>query len=155
MKEIPLSQGKIAIVDDDDFEKLNKHKWYALTDGRGHTHYVIRNSPRSSRHRNSIKMHRVIMNPPKGKEIDHINGNALDNRKENLRIVTHRQNMQNQHISKTSKHPGVYWDKKNEIWSAQIRFGGKRRHLGRFADEGEAATTYRVACVVLTGVEAL
>lgn len=152
MKEIPLTQGKSALVDDEDYPRLSKPRWYAQKDGR--TWYAGRHSqtdPAGNRH--LILMHRAIIDLPKGMEIDHINGNGLDNRKENLRVVTKRQNQQNWHIRKTSKYPGVGWHKGKGRWQAQIRIKGKKTHLGYFTDELEAATTYSVACAVLCGVE--
>lgn len=76
-------------------------------------------------------------------EIDHINGNGLDNRKENLRFVTHRQNMQNQHRQKTSVFPGVCFDKRVGRWASQIRVNGKLKHFGSFTSEGIAFNFYR------------
>jgi hypothetical protein len=82
------------------------------------------------------------MNTPKGMETDHKNGNGLDNQKSNLRIVTHRQNCQNQHINKTSKYVGLYWDKKANKWTSRIVINGKQKNLGSFDSEEEAYKSY-------------
>lgn len=92
----------------------------------------------------AISMHRVIMNTPKGMETDHINGNGLDNRRENLRIVTRRENQQNRHGFKTSKYPGV--SKVKNRWTAHIHINKKQNYLGSFKDEEKAARRYRIAC---------
>jgi transcription initiation factor TFIID subunit TAF12 len=78
--------------------------------------------------------------------VDHINGNGLDNRKENLRFVTRRQNMQNRHIiTNSSKYPGVSWHDSNQKWQARIRIGDKEKYLGVFATEKAAFTAYKEA----------
>ena len=149
MKQIPLTQGKIALVDDEDYSDLMRFKWFAFK--KGNSFYVRRNSPMVQGRQSAILMHRVIINPSDDLEIDHINGDGLDNRKENLRIVTHRQNCQNRHEVKTSRYPGVHWNKMKKKWHSLIQVNGIRKHLGYFKDELDAATTYRVACVVLGG----
>lgn len=151
MKEIPLTQGKVALVDDEDYLELSKHKWYARKDGN--TYYAERQNPRDpvTHKQTKILMHAIIVGTPKGMETDHINGYGLDNRRENLRIVTTRQNGQNRHHIKSSKYPGVTWNKCKGKWESQININGSVRHLGCFEIEIDAATTYRVACAVLIG----
>lgn len=91
MKLIPLTQGMVAIVDDEDFPRISSVKWSVQKNCN--TFYAKRNTPAINGKRQGIElMHRWVLNPPVGKEIDHINGNGLDNRKINLRAVTHRQN---------------------------------------------------------------
>ena len=105
MKKIELTQGKFALVDDEDFEWLNQWKWYA--NHLGYTWYVVR----SVRYDNEVKailMHRSILNAKIGEEIDHINHNGLDNRKKNLRICTRSQNNMNRNkLRGTYKYKGV------------------------------------------------
>lgn len=91
-------------------------------------------------------MHAVIAGTPKGMDTDHINGNGLDNRRCNLRIVTARQNQQNQNIQKSSKYPGVHWQKDARKWRAQIRVNGKQQYLGYYDDEETAGIVYAMAC---------
>lgn len=131
MKEIKLKHGEIVLVDDQDFEELNKYKWCLNSGG-----YASR---RIDTH-TSILMHRQVMNTPKGLETDHINGNKLDNRRENLRNVTHSQNQLHSRLPKTntSGHKGIVWDKKNNKWQAQIKVNQKNHHLGRFIELEEA-----------------
>jgi hypothetical protein len=154
MMEIPLTRGLVALVDDEDFEKLNEHKWYAHY-GKG-TWYGARHAysgTGENEHKRRVVelMHRVILKPPSDMECDHINGNGLDNRKANLRIVSTRGNQQNQHRIKSSRYPGVEWHKASKRWRAKIRYGGWQRDLGYYREEVDAAAVYRVACAVLTG----
>ena len=135
MKTINLTQGLEAMVDDEDFEELSKFRWYALKSRR--TFYAVRASRESK-----IRMHRVICNAPKGMQVDHIDGNGLNNCKSNLRIVTSRQNQQNIHTKKSSVFPGVSWCTSTKKWRAQIRINGKQKHIGRFEIEVEAYSGY-------------
>ena len=145
MKEIPLTQGKVALVDDNDYNELSKYKWYSSE--RRNTCYAERMSWNKILHnQKTSRMHHIIMHLPSNIEIDHINGNGLDNRRENLRAVTRRQNQQNQHVPKTSKYPGVSWNKRAKMWGSYIHINGKKCHLGYYANEEKAALRYRIAC---------
>jgi hypothetical protein len=92
-------------------------------------------------------MHRaVIGEPPLGMEVDHIDGNGLNNCRDNLRFVTRRQNMQNNvNASVTSKLPGVSWDKKRGKWKAYIKVDGIHKDIGRFKSEADAFSAYNTA----------
>lgn len=146
-REIPLTQGKVALVDDEDYPELSKFKWCAMKRPTGN-YYAVRQSPKDPvTHKSiTIRMHAVIVGTPGGLETDHIDGDGLNNRRCNLRIVTSRQNHQNLHIPKSSKYPGVTWDKRASKWHAQIQVNDKRRHLGYYDDEETAARRYRIAC---------
>lgn len=148
MKKIPLTQGLFALVDDEDFEYLNQWKWYALKDGN--TFYAVRKSKSVNGKRDLVRMHVEVLGKKEGFVSDHINGNGLDNRRhENLRHVTHRQNLQNRHSEKSSKYPGVSWRKETSQWLAQIRLDGKKKYLGYFASEEEASQAYQTAAGAL------
>jgi len=144
-RRIPLTQGKYAIVDPEDYERLNKYKWYASEGGS--TFYAARCvwEPVNKKKR-TIKMHREIINPPHPLVVDHINRNGLDNRKANLRPATKSQNTINKPCIKQkgahSKYLGVTWQKSINKWQAQIRAKGKPRVIGYFNDEIEAAKAY-------------
>jgi hypothetical protein len=145
MREIELTQGKTALVDDSDFERLNQFKWFAQ---KGKiTFYARRMSPAINGKQGVINMHHeIIGRPPIGLMSDHEDGNGLNNLKSNLRFVTNRQNSQNkQNIKKTSKYPGIYWHKKGKKWHARIQINGKTKSLGLFTDEREAFEAYRNA----------
>jgi hypothetical protein len=141
-KIITLTKGKETIVDDEDFEELSKHKWFITKK------YASRHSPNGF-----IYMHRVIMKTPDGMETDHINGDYLDNRHENLRICTTSENQRNKRIqaNNTSGYKGVCWDKKNKKWCAQIKCNGISKKLGRFENIFDAARSYDIAAKKLFG----
>ncbi len=139
MKKIKLTQNKIAIVDNDVFNEIKKYKWYARK--CRNTFYAQRKFPFASINGqlsewHNVMMHNFIMNPVQGKFVDHINRNGLDNRKKNLRIVTHSQNHFNEKIRTDNKsgHKGVYFKKQNNRWIAQL--GNK--YLGCFKTIEEA-----------------
>jgi hypothetical protein len=140
VKEITLTQGKVAIVDDCDYEELIKHKWYAHAMGRKKIfYYAIRQEARSRQ----IQMHNAIL-PHTGHSlvVDHIDGDSLNNRRNNLRLVTLRQNCQNRHHKKTSKYCGVSWYKRKCKWGADITINGRNHNLGLFEIEEDARDAY-------------
>lgn len=147
MKRIKLTQGKFAIVDDKDFEYLNQFKWFAQKDG--YTWYALRRG----KQRKIVRMHRLLTGISKGKSIDHINGNGLDNRRENLRICTQQQNICNSRKRKntSSKYKGVSWYARGHKWAAYIQTKNKQKHLGYFDKAIEAALAYNTAAKKLHG----
>lgn len=144
MREIKLTQGKIAIVDDEDFERLNQFKWFAYKNQSG-TWYAGRNSKIINGKRFTIRIHREIMNALAGVQVDHVNGDGLFNCKENLRLCTHQQNGFNKiNPDKDNKLgiKGVYRAKGNKKCHVQIRISGKKIHLGYFNLPDEADQAY-------------
>ena len=141
MKKIELTKGKVALVDDDDFDELSKHKWCVSKDGNNF--YAIRSIKIDGKKR-TVKMHRVIMQTPKGMDTDHIDHDGLDNRKENLRICTHTENLMNtgKYKNNVSGYKGVSWDNSRSKWKSQIKFNKKIIILGRFTDKEEAYKAY-------------
>lgn len=141
MKQIPLSQGKVALVDDEDFEKVNKYRWRF-----GCKDYAVRGSGTSAKgNYRTHYMHRVILNAPENLQIDHKNRNKLDNRKDNLRLATNAQNQTNslrKLCFKTSRFKGVSWSKQKHKWEVRLSVDGKRIYAGRYTDEHEAARVY-------------
>jgi hypothetical protein len=143
---IPLTRGKFAIVDADDYQFLSKYTWFA--EGTSKHCYAVR-----KKNGRSIKMHRQIMNAPDHLVVDHIDHNGLNNRKENLRICTFAENCRNirSTASKTSKYKGVHWNKRMKKWAAQITFENKTYHLGYFTNETAAARAYDEKAAELHG----
>jgi hypothetical protein len=149
MKKIPLTQGKFAIVDDEDFAMLSVYKWHCMGDGWNvyavrcpqRKEYTTRNT------RKSIRMHRVILGYTGKLVVDHINGDSLDNRKKNLRICSHRDNIINSGMRKnnTSGFKGVTWREKNHRWVVTIQTGERQIEIGTFVDKIEAAIAYNDA----------
>lgn len=140
MAEIPLTRGLVAIVDDADLPLVSDRKWHAVTSRT--TVYAAHTTYPPPRRIES--MHRVILGlGPRYPEVDHINGNGLDNRRENLRLAEHRQNMGNMRprAGGSSRFKGVC-RKQNGRWQAYITVNGKRLHLGYHADETAAAKAY-------------
>lgn len=136
VKEIELTKGLKVLVDDEDYQLLSEFSWYAV---KG---YAV--------NRNLKFMHRFIMRYPHGYQVDHINGNKLDNRKENLRLCSNRENCRNQGkngVNKSSKFKGVSFSKERRKWVTAIRVDGKRRFLGKFKTEIEAAKAYDKAAL--------
>jgi hypothetical protein len=141
-RRIPLTQGKYAIIDPEDFERLNKHKWYAANGG--HTFYALRHK-RIGKKYISLGMHRQILQPPGHLFVDHINHNGLDNRKANLRLATCAQNTYNRkqfRKDKTSKYNGVSWREWSKKWAVIICYKRKNIRIGYFKDEIQAAKAY-------------
>jgi hypothetical protein len=140
MKKIQLTQGKVSLVDDSDFDELSKHKWCYRSDG-----YAVRMS--SYPNPKIIRMHRVIAGTPDGMDTDHINGDKLDNRRANLRTCTRSENMRNdgKHSDSTSGYKGVTWRKDTKKWQAQLGVKYKHINLGSFDTAEEAARFYDVA----------
>lgn len=144
MKEIQLTQGKVALVDDDDYEWLSQYKWYYMSRGK-HSNspgYAARHSSKKT-----IYMHLAIMNAPNGIEVDHRFGDSLDNQKENLRFCTDAENSKNKHkrTESQSKYKGLCRPKNRNKWQVQVYVNGKKHHVGMFDDEIEAAKAYDAA----------
>ncbi len=150
VRYIPLTQGKFAIVDAEDYERLNQWNWHICD--KGSRVYACR-SCRKNGHNNKIWMHRVVLNAPNGTEVDHTNGNGLDNRRANVRLCNHSENSYNRRRckNKTSKYKGVSWFQSGNKWRVTIRVNKKQISLGYFKSEVEAALTYDRAAIKYFG----
>ena len=145
-KEVPLTQGKLALVDDEDYSRIMIYKWCAVK-GRNAWYAKRRDG------KNILYLHRIILDAKPGEECDHINGDGLDNRKSNLRIVTHQQNQHNQRKlnPRSSKYKGVCKRKDRRGWDAYIQVNYEQIHLGTFDSEEEAAKAYDAKAVEFYG----
>jgi hypothetical protein len=144
---VGLTMGKFALIDDEDAEKVlgTEHAWKAKRDRRKHrpdVFYALRRRSQSSTH---ISMHRLVLDAPVHLQVDHINGDGLDNRKANLRLATEHQNSAHK-IGKlpgtSSQYRGVTWHKQAKRWQAAIQVRRKKIYLGLFVNETEAAGAY-------------
>lgn len=146
MKEIPLTQGFKCVVDDEDFERLVLHKWHAKIRTPRHV-YACRSVPVLVETKvwgkiDKLYMHRDVIDVPPGFHIDHINGNTLDNRKSNLRIVTNSQNQMNTSTRQGRRWKGISFHKSFRKWEARIWVNKKLLSLGCFETAEEAAFAY-------------
>lgn len=147
---VPLTQGYEAVIDAADVHLVEGCSWHVQV--RDHTVYVIRNDYSTGKQR-TIRMHRVLMGKPEGFEVDHIDGDGLNNRRSNLRVATKAQNQHNQRLARhnTSGFKGVGWHKRVGKWAARITLQGKMRHLGYFGTPEEASAAYASASKNLHG----
>lgn len=153
MREIPLTQGMVALVDDEDYESVNEYKWCAWhDDARTRVWYAV-----SWVDGRLTKMHQLILNRPIGRDIDHRNSNGLDNRRANLRLCTRSQNLANMEKRRgntSSRYKGVNFHKHTGKWRAEIG-SGSGKYIGVFATEEDAARAYNEAARKLWGEFAL
>ena len=133
MKKIKLTRGEYAIVDEEDFEWLNRDKWYCQVSSG------IKYAARRDRFE-IVYMHRLILGTPEDKFTDHINQNGLDNRRDNLRVVDAVTNGYNRRISVNNKSgmTGVSWNSQLKKWKVNIQVSKKRLHFGYFKDKFQA-----------------
>ena len=147
MKKIKLTQGQVALVDNEDYECLNKLKWYTMNNRNKIIPVCFENGIMK-------KMSRLIMYPiPDDLQIDHINGDPSDNRRSNLRLCTNQQNAQNRGAQANNKsgYKGVSWHKHSKKWQSQIKANDKVIPLGYFDDPIDAAKTYNEAAIKYHG----
>ena len=152
MKKIKLSNAnKYVLLDNDDYERLKKYKYWLRRDG-----YACHTLHRRSDHKTDIAtivcMQWEIVERKSGKQVDHINGNKLDNRKENLRVCSNSENQINRPAPKNSStgYKGVCYHKRDKRFRAQITFGGITYRLGTFKTAIEGAIAYNKKAKELT-----
>ena len=144
-REIPLTKGKIAIVDAADYEELQRYGWYYVATGpdHGYARATINGQP--------VYMHRFLMQAPDGTEVDHIDLDRLNNCRDNLRLATTAQNQQNtaKRSDTLSQFKGVTFDKHRARWKAAIKLPNTKtqKNLGHFDTEVEAAKAYDAAAI--------
>jgi len=148
MKTIALTKGQFATFDDEDIDLILSHHWRAHRAGRRGYYASAENASGEI-----IWMHRLVMDAPENMEIDHINHDTLDNRKENLRLATKNENQwNNKRIVTTFGYKGITYDKKKKTYRARIRKNGVRHNLGSYSTARDAAYAYNKASKELHGV---
>lgn len=156
MRKIPLTQGKFALVDDEDYKWLNQWKWHAQKNRNGDWHGA--RNDYSSGKRKRIIISRLIIGASKGQIVHHGNHNTLDNRKFNLQNCTRSENgshRKKQQRKSTSIFKGVSWCGRLNKWLSQLRINGELKHFGCFDDEVEAAKRYDKGAIKYFGAFAL
>lgn len=153
-REISLTQGQVALVDEEDFDRLSQHKWYAKNYPSGHI-YAVRHESAGTNKQRTVMMHREVLGLKFGDKEhgDHISQtDTLDNRKSNLRRATIRQNQFNQKISSTntSGYKGVT-KRRFGGYEAGIRICGNKTYLGKFRQPEDAARAYDRAAMLNFG----
>lgn len=144
MRSVYLTKGYVALVDDEDFERVSKHKWFY------HSKYAWRMPPKTGKSRHRQSMHRFILGVTDRRVgIDHKNSCTLDNRKANLRLATKSQNGANRGPNKNNKsgYKGVYWWTIGARWVAAVKVNKELVHLGYFKDKHSAAKAYNEAAL--------
>lgn len=146
---IPLTKGYSAIVDASDIDLVRHNNWCSSVAHNGSVYAVRRRGVKGPLER----LHRVIMAPPPGMEVDHINGDPLDNRRSNLRIASHAQNMKNmkRHVDNLTGFKGVTFDKNTGKWVARIMVDGVKHSLGQHHSPEVAYAAYCDAAASLHG----
>jgi len=143
MNRILLKSGQEVYIDEEDYSFLSKFNWY--NNGKGYALTSINGKV--------IRMHRLLTNCDKNQEVDHINGNTLDNRKNNLRVCSHKENSRNVKIPShnTTGYKGVSFNKRKNKYRAYIKYNQKQIHLGYFTDKLQAALSYNEKAIELFG----
>lgn len=144
MIRLPLTRGAVALIDDADLPLVQGYNWFQTANG-----YAARSTTRSGK-RFTILMHRLISDVAPTFEVDHANGDTLDNRRANLRVCTRHDNARNRklNVNKTrSRFKGVRRPQASFSWIAAIRVDGVQHYLGSFMTELDAAFAYDRAAV--------
>lgn len=147
---LPLTKGCVAVIDAEDLPLVEGRNWHAMVQSR--TSYAVRRERHGGKLR-ALLLHRVIMGASDHVEVDHVNGDGLDNRRVNLRLADRGENSRNRrtHINNVSGFKGVYLEKSKGKWRAQIRVSGKKHHLGYCDTAEDAHTLYCKAAALRHG----
>lgn len=160
MRRIPLTQGRYTLVDYKDFKKLSRHKWHlSIVRSRNSIRYYASTNIRENGRKIQIRMHRLLLSPPKPLIVDHIDGNGLNNTRSNLRVCTKSQNNANR-LARTNSYSrlkGVYFLglHRKKQWTATIVHKGIRHFLGTFFTKEDAYHAYTCAAIKFHGQYAL
>lgn len=161
MIEIPLTQGHVALIDEEDYDLVKGYKWRLERHANGKHMYARTDVPYTkldkSRGLFYLSMHTLIMSTPKGLMVDHKDGYGLNNTRNNLRITNSNGNQQNKRVqsNNTSGFKGVYFRASRNCWGAQIVLKGKKHYIGGFKTSKEAGKAYNIKALELFGEFAL
>lgn len=147
---VPLTKGYEAVIDAADVPLVGQYNWCAAV--KPHTVYARRTDGSTGKER-TVLLHRVLMGEPDGLEVDHRDGDGLNNRRDNLRVATNAQNQHNQRTrnDNSSGFKGVSWYGRGKKWQVRIKLNGKQRHIGYHATPEEAHAAYAAASERLHG----
>lgn len=154
---VPLTRGYEAVIDAVDAHLVSGFNWYAEIDGRSdgsiRSVYAVRKRRDESGNEKGERLHRIIAGATPGFEVDHKDGDGLNNRRDNIRSATTAQNQHNQRIAQhnTSGAKGVTWHRQRGKWQAQIVISKKRKYLGCFSTVSDASRAYHAAAVSAFG----
>jgi hypothetical protein len=148
---VPLTCARFTIISECDEQKVSKQRWQFSPKKQG-TGYASGSTTRGGR-QSTLFLHRFILDAPPGLEVDHKNRNGLDNRRQNLRLATKKQNAQNRALNRNSVSGvhGVHWSKNERKWKSSINVDGTRVHLGYFKDIDDAVRAYDAAARLYYG----
>jgi len=147
--EIPLTQNKVALIDEKDFSLIKKYKWCAvLIPLKSRKLFYASTWDKIGK---NVYMHRLLLDAKNGEEVDHINHDGLDNRRKNLRKGTHRQNQVNRKEKSSSEYPGVFWEPRKHPWRARAQVNGKNINFGNHPTEEKAFKAYQKGIYEITG----
>jgi len=151
MKEIPLTRGYTALVDDADFPLVSQSRWQARPDRN--TVYASRGVRDGSGKTKTLYMHVALLDAGDGLVVDHINGNGLDNRRKNLRIATRGQNVHHSFTTVKNKHGfrGISFIERYQRWQVSMKTGGRNTYVGFYATAEEAARAYDAKALEVYG----